>query len=269
MPKQGRVLVIAGSDSGGGAGIQGDIKTITCLKGYAATAITALTAQNTQGVFGIHDVPDDFIRQQITLVIEDIGADAFKTGMLHKASVIEVVADTLTPYVPKIPFVLDPVMFAKGGAVLLQNEALTLLKEKLIPLATLITPNIPEAKYLAGIKIHELKDMRLAADRILALGCQAVLVKGGHLEGKSVVDLLAWKDGMEIFTSPRLNTPHTHGTGCSLASGIATGLAQGMSLPDAVRRAQLYVRKAIEAAPKLGKGHGPLGHGFTVKEFIN
>ncbi len=263
---QGRVLIIAGSDSGGGAGIQGDIKTVTALGGYAATAITALTAQNTQGVFGIHEVPDDFIRQQITLVLDDIGADAIKTGMLHKASVIETIASSLPPNPQSpIPLVLDPVMFAKGGAPLLQPDAIATLKQRLFPLATLVTPNIPEAEYLSGITIRTTDDMRRAAERILALGCKAVLIKGGHLEGDTVTDLLVTADGSELFEQPRLHTPHTHGTGCALASAIATGLAQGMNVPDAVKRARDYVRKAIEHAPGLGKGHGPLGHGHTLE----
>jgi hydroxymethylpyrimidine/phosphomethylpyrimidine kinase len=259
MAKQGRVLIIAGSDSGGGAGIQGDIKTVTALGGYAATAITALTAQNTQGVFGIHDVPNDFIQKQITLVLQDIGADAIKTGMLHKASVIEAVADTLKPY-GHSPLILDPVMFAKGGAALLQPEAIATLKECLIPLAAVITPNIPEAEHLSGIPIRGMEDMRGAAERILALGAKAVLVKGGHLDGETVTDLLMDGNAHEIFSSPRIASGHTHGTGCALASAIATGLAQGMSLRESVIRARDYVRKAIENAPGLGKGHGPLGH---------
>ncbi|MDE3059403.1 MAG: bifunctional hydroxymethylpyrimidine kinase/phosphomethylpyrimidine kinase [Pseudomonadota bacterium] len=262
---KGRVLIIAGSDSGGGAGIQGDIKTVTCLGGYAATAITALTAQNTQGVFGIHDVPEDFIRQQMMLVLEDIGADAFKTGMLHKAGVIKTVAEVIADY-PSIPLILDPVMIAKGGAALLEPEAIVALKERLIPLAAVITPNIPEAEQLSGIRIQGVDDMKRAAERILAFGCKAVLIKGGHLEGDMITDLLLDASGQSrTYTQPRLHTRHTHGTGCALASAIATGQAQGMTLADAVRRAQDYVRMAIENAPGLGKGHGPLGHGHTVR----
>jgi hydroxymethylpyrimidine/phosphomethylpyrimidine kinase len=258
-----RVLVVAGSDSGGGAGIQGDIKTITSLGGYAATAITALTAQNTKGVFGIHDVPEAFIAQQMTLVMDDLGADAVKTGMLHKASIIETVADTLKKYMP-LPFVLDPVMFAKGGAPLLAEDALDMLKARLIPMATIITPNIPEAEYLAGMLIRHTADMEQASARILAAGCQGVLIKGGHLEGNEVHDLLADAHGHSWFHAPRIVTRHTHGTGCTLASAIATGLAQGMTLKASVVRAREYVRKAIEAAPGLGKGHGPLGHAIAV-----
>lgn len=263
MPK-GRVLIIAGSDSGGGAGIQGDIKTVTCLGGYAATAITALTAQNTQGVFGIHDISDEFVRQQIELVLSDIGADAFKTGMLHKTSVIETVADTIRPYSAGTPLVLDPVMFAKGGAPLLEPQAIDALKKRLIPLAAIITPNIPEAQYLSGIKIHSVEDMKHAAKIILGLGCKSVLIKGGHLDGNIITDILLHGAQEEIFTGPRIDTPHTHGTGCTLASAIATGLAQNMMLTAAVKCAREYVRQAIAAAPGLGHGHGPLGHNYMI-----
>ena len=288
MPdKKGRVLIIAGSDSGGGAGIQGDIKTVTALGGYAATAITALTAQNTQGVFGIHEVPEDFIRQQISLVLQDIGADAIKTGMLHRAGVIEAVADVLSfcgarsastgstsiaqgPAQPLrasqdngIPLVLDPVMFAKGGAPLLETEAMNALKARLIPMAAIVTPNVPEAAALSGIPILGTDDMRRAAEKILALGAKAVLVKGGHLEGDTVTDLLVDSSNHEIFSSRRIKSRHTHGTGCALASAIATGLAQGMPLKDAVIRAREYVQKAIMHAPGLGTGHGPLQHLVT------
>lgn len=264
MPSpKGRVLIIAGSDSGGGAGIQGDIKTVTCLGGYAATAITALTAQNTKGVFGIHDVPEEFISQQMTLVLDDIGADTLKTGMLHKASIIETIAATIRSHAAHIPLVLDPVMFAKGGAPLLQPDAISTLKEQLIPLAALITPNIPEAEHLSGVAIRNPDDMRKAAERIMELGCKAVLLKGGHLEGDTVTDLLLGND-VKTFTQPRFHTQHTHGTGCTLASAIATGLAQGMTLVNAVTRAREYVRHAIETAPGFGKGHGPLAHNYAI-----
>ncbi|NBX03644.1 MAG: bifunctional hydroxymethylpyrimidine kinase/phosphomethylpyrimidine kinase [Alphaproteobacteria bacterium] len=263
----GRVLIIAGSDSGGGAGIQGDIKTVTCLGGYAATAITALTAQNTCGVFGISEVPDAFITQQISLVMEDIGTDAFKTGMLHKKSVIEVVAAAIMPHVAHVPFVLDPVMFAKGGHPLLEVSATETLKKTLLPLAHIITPNIPEAEHLSGIKILSVDDMKRAAEKILALGCKAVLLKGGHMESEEMSDVLLSDNGFDVFTSARIDTKSTHGTGCTIASAIATGLAQKLSLKDAVSRARAYVRKAIETAPQIGHGHGPLNHGHTIKEF--
>lgn len=263
----GRVLIIAGSDSGGGAGIQGDIKTVTALGGYAATAITAITAQNTQGVFGIYDVPENIIRQQIALVLDDIGADAFKTGMLHKASIIELIADSLIAYTDAVPLILDPVMVAKGGTLLLQPDAIEVLREKLIPLATLVTPNLPEAEALSGVPIRTTADMCRAADRILGMGCLAVLIKGGHADGETVTDMLVTQEGSDMLTQPRIPTEHTHGTGCALASAIATGLAQGMTMHDAVKRAHAYVRRAIEAAPGLGRGHGPLWHGHTMREF--
>ena len=265
---KGRVLVIAGSDSGGGAGIQGDIKTVTCLGGYASTAITALTAQNTQGVFGIHEVDEAFIRQQIVLVLNDIGADTFKTGMLHKASVIEEVASCIAPYANTKPLVLDPVMFAKGGSALLKQEALAALQERLVPIAALVTPNIPEAEYLSGISITSIDDMKRAAKDILKSGCKAVLVKGGHMDsGRVVTDILMTPKSCEVFKHTRINSMHTHGTGCTLASAIATSLAQGLSLNESVKRARAYVLKAIQAAPQLGRKHGPLGHNHTVKSF--
>jgi len=197
-------------------------------------------------------------------VLDDIGADAFKTGMLHKVSVIEAVADTIASYTAHTSLVLDPVMFAKGGTALLQPEALVTLKIRLIPLATIITPNIPEAEYLSEIKITSVDDMKIAATRIMKLGCKAVLLKGGHQGGETVTDLLLSIDGFETFTQPRLHTPHTHGTGCALASAIATGLAQGLSLRESVQRGRSYVRRAIEAAPGFGKGHGPLGHALSL-----
>lgn len=264
MPNQGRVLIIAGSDPSGGAGIQADIKTVTVLGGYAEAVITALTAQNTTGVFGIHDVPVDFIKKQITLVLSDVDADVIKTGMLHRADIIEMLASTL----PRdIPLVLDPVMFAKGGAALLQPEALDALKGKLIPLAHIVTPNIPEAEFLSGMKITDVETMKKAARLILSLGCKAVLLKGGHLEGEQLTDILAIGNHIETFTSTRIDTKHTHGTGCTLASAIATGLAQGVPLLDAVKRARAFVQKAIALAPGIGHGHGPLGHHKTITAF--
>lgn len=264
----GRVLIIAGSDSGGGAGIQADIKTVTALRGYAATAITALTAQNTQGVFGVHAVPLDFIAQQIRLVLEDIGADCIKTGMLASSDIIDTVADALETTGAGIPLVVDPVMVAKGGAPLLAEEATEALKSRLIARATVVTPNIPEAEVLAGFAIRTIEDMLHAARSILTLGPEAVLLKGGHLEGEQVTDLLLCRGGTELmFANPRIDTRHTHGTGCTLASAIAAGIAQGMTIRDAVVRARHYVRAAIESAPGLGRGHGPLDHGHTVRPF--
>lgn len=258
---QPRVLIIAGSDSGGGAGIQGDIKTVTCLGGYASTAITALTAQNTQGVFGIHAVPDDFIAQQINLVLSDIGADAIKTGMLHSASVI----DVIVKHVPKdIPLIVDTVMVAKGGSPLLEASAMDALKAKLIPRARIITPNIPEAELLIGRKIPNVEAMEQAAHELLKLGSHAVLLKGGHLDGTEVTDILIENGIATRYVSPRIATQHTHGTGCTLASAIATGVASGKPLETAVSAAREYVQGALKAAPGLGKGHGPLGHNWKL-----
>ena len=258
---KGRVLIVAGSDSGGGAGIQADIKTVTALGGFAMTAITALTAQNTQGVHGIHEVPPAFISQQINVVLDDLGADAVKIGMLHSAPVIEAVAEAL----PRdIPIVLDPVMVAKGGASLLQDEAVAALKAKLIPRAALLTPNIPEAEVLTGLALSTPEDMTAAGNDLLAMGAKAVLMKGGHLEGDQLTDVLVSGEATKSFTSPRQDTPHTHGTGCTTASACAAGLAQGLTMVEAVERARAYVQEAIRTAPGYGHGHGPLNHGHTV-----
>ena len=261
---RGRVLVVAGSDSGGGAGIQADIKTVTALGGFAATAITALTAQDTTGVHGVHPVPLGFLRLQMERVLADLGADVVKTGMLADAATIELVCDVLTERAPGTPLVVDPVMIAKGGQSLLAAGAIDTLKRRLLPLAALMTPNLPEAEALAGLPIRDVAGMRHAAAALLTLGTPAVLLKGGHLEGPTVVDLLATESGIEEFASPRIATRHTHGTGCTLASAIATGVAQGMGLADAVTRARRYVHRAIATAPGFGAGHGPLNHAVTV-----
>ena len=251
-----KVLIIAGSDSGGGAGIQADIKSVSANGGYAATAITAVTAQNTQGVFGVHPVPIPILKQQIELVLSDIGVDAIKIGMLHSAEVIACVVEALKPY-PNIPIILDPVMVAKGGHPLLEPDAVQVLKTKLFPLATIVTPNIPEAELLCGMKIETLADMQQAAKRMKA---PAVLIKGGHREGDIVQDV--WlAEGIEmIFESPRIHTRNTHGTGCTLASAIATNIAKKMPMNEAVFAAREYVHQAIATAPSIGKGHGPLNH---------
>ncbi len=255
---RGRILVIAGSDSGGGAGIQADIKAAMALGAYATTAITAVTAQNTLGVQAVHAVPLDVLRQQIAAILSDIGADAVKTGMLGDAPAIELVAEVLTP--ARLPFVLDPVMVAKGGASLLAAAAVATLIARLMPLASVITPNVPEAEVLTGMVITTIADMREAAAALMAQGARAVLLKGGHLGGGTVTDLLATSGGVTLFEHPRIDTQHTHGTGCTLATAVAAGLAQGMPLLDAVSRARRYVQAAIMAAPGLGGGHGPLNH---------
>lgn len=264
MLMNGRVLIVAGSDSGGGAGIQADLKTVTALGGYAATAITALTAQNTRGVFGIVGVEPDFIARQMRRVLDDIGADCVKTGMLHDAAVIETVVEVLESAAAGIPLVVDPVMYAKGGDRLLDPTARDTLIQRLLPRAALITPNVREAEALSGRAIRRPDDLAMAARRLLELGPAAVLVKGGHLAGDAVTDWLVWSGGAEAFTAPRIPSRNTHGTGCTLASAIAAGLAQGLPLNAAVRRALSYVREAIRTAPDLGAGCGPLNHGHTV-----
>jgi len=232
---EGRVLVVAGSDSGGGAGIQADIKTITALGGYAATAITALTAQNTRGVHEIVPVPAAFVARQMEVVLEDIGADCIKTGMLFSAEVIDAFARAKERHASGVPLVVDPVMIAKGGAALLRPEAQAMLKLRLLPVAALVTPNAPEAAALTGLPVQSVDDMARAADGILALGAGAVLVKGGHLPGDDVVDLLRTADGLEErFESTRIDTRHTHGTGCTLASAIATGVASLLAFIAAI-----------------------------------
>jgi hydroxymethylpyrimidine/phosphomethylpyrimidine kinase len=264
---RGRILIIAGSDSGGGAGIQADIKTVTALEGYAATAVTAITVQNTRGVFAVHPVPLEFVRRQIEVVLEDIGADAIKTGMLASADAIETVAGTLERLAQGIPLVVDPVMAAKGGHALLEPHAARALRERLVPRAALLTPNRPEAEILAERSIRTDDDAVVAARTLLALGPRAVLMKGGHAEGPEVWDWLVTADSVRRFASPRIETRHTHGTGCTLASAAATGLAQGLSIDRAVARARSYVLRAIRSAPGFGGGHGPLDHAHTVSAF--
>ncbi len=257
---KGRVLIIAGSDSSGGAGIQADIKAVTALGGYAATAISALTAQNTQGVFGIVGVEPQFIAQQMRVVLNDIGADCIKTGMLHQAAVIEAVVATLEELAPHVPLVVDPVLYAKGGASLLDPAAQQTLVERLLPRASIITPNVREAAALSAMPIRNVDDLALAAQRLLQLGPAAVLAKGGHLLGTTVRDYLVGADGAEVFEAPRLENRNLHGAGCTLASAIATGLAQQLPLAAAVRRALEYVQTAIRTAPGFGQGCGPLNH---------
>ena len=272
MRLHGRLLVIAGSDSGGGAGIQADLKTANALGAYAATAVTALTAQDTRGVRAVHAVPASFVALQIAMALEDPGADVVKTGMLGDAAVIDAVCETLGPC--GLPVVADPVMVAKGGAALLAPAALALLRARLLPLVTVLTPNLPEAEALTGRAIVDQAGMRDAAAALLDMGVPAVLLKGGHFPGESVPDLLASADGIEFFYAARLPGRHTHGTGCTLATAVAVGLAQSMPLRASVLRARAYVRAAIAAAPGFGAGHGPLNHavwnpeeaGFPVVE---
>ena len=268
-PYQGRVLVLAGSDSGGGAGIQADIKTITALGGYAATAITAVTVQNTLGVTGVHPIPLDIVEAQARAVLDDIGADAFKTGMLGDAATVEVVARVLDSApgagLGSVPAVIDPVMIAKGGASLLAEAAIGAVKSLMIPRAALLTPNAPEAAALTGLAVETTDDLRRAGEALLELGAHAVLMKGGHVAGERVVDLLITRQGETAFEGERIDTRHTHGTGCTLASACAAGLAQGLPLHEAVARAWAYVAEAIRRAPGFGAGHGPLDHAWPLR----
>ena len=261
---QGRVLIIAGSDSGGGAGVQGDIKTVTALGGYAATAITALTVQNTLGVHAVHPIPVDVIVAQARAVLDDIGADTIKTGMLGERPVVEAVARLLSE-IQGIPVVVDPVMVAKGGASLLARDAVEAVRSLLISRADLLTPNASEAEVLTGLTVQTTDDLRRAGEALLALGARAVLMKGGHVAGETVTDVLMTPAGETTFSGPRVETRNTHGTGCTLASACATGLAQGMTLEASVARAWAYVAEAIRTAPDFGAGAGPLNHAWPLQ----
>ncbi|MFI4964194.1 MAG: bifunctional hydroxymethylpyrimidine kinase/phosphomethylpyrimidine kinase [Caulobacterales bacterium] len=263
MTSLGRVLIIAGSDSGGGAGIQADIKTVTALGGYAATAVTAITVQNTLGVSAAYPVSPAVIEAQARAVLDDLGADVIKTGMLGDAEVVETVARLLDA--AGLPAVIDPVMVAKGGARLLAADAVGPVRALLVPRAALLTPNAPEAEALTGLAVETTDDLRRAAEALLAQGAGAVLMKGGHLPGERVVDVLMTPYGETTFESERIVSRHTHGTGCTLASACATGLAQQLSLEAATARAWAYVQEALLRAPGFGKGHGPLDHGWPLR----
>ena len=260
----GRVLVIGGSDSGGGAGIQADIKTIAALGAYAATAITAITVQNTLGVHAVHAVPAAIVEAQARAVLDDIGADAIKVGMLGDADMVETVARQLDAW-PGIPVVVDPVMTAKGGQTLLAAAATGALTALLVPRAALLTPNAPEASILIDGPVETTDDLRRAGEALLAMGAKAVLMKGGHVPGPSVIDILMTPSGETTFEGPRIDSRHTHGTGCTLASACAAGLSQGMTLDRAVARAWAYTAQAIRHAPGFGAGHGPLDHGWELR----
>ena len=258
-----RVMTIAGSDSGGGAGIQADIKTFSALGCYGMSAITAITAQNTQGVRGIHAIPVETLEEQIAAVLDDIGADAIKIGMLHSSEVIQTVADLLSRYaIPNI--VLDPVMVATSGDILLRPDAIEVLKELLIPKVQIITPNIPEAELLLGESLKHQSDLPSAARKLATLGCRSVLLKAGHLSEKTLVDYFYDKDSDRLLelASHRLDTRNTHGTGCTLSSAIAAFLAKGYAPDRAVQAAKDYLTTALTAGSEyqLGNGHGPVHH---------
>lgn len=263
---KGRVLSIAGSDSGGGAGIQADIKAIEMNGGYAMTAITAITVQNTLGVSGVVPVPLQTIAGQIQVTLTDIGADVIKTGMLGDRKTIELVSGTLHDIAPQIPRVIDPVMVATSGDRLLAADAVDVLKSLMVPDAALLTPNAPEAEILVNKPVENVDGQRRAAERLLEAGAKAVLVKGGHIGGDVIVDVLQTEYDEFFFESKRINTGSTHGTGCTLASAIATHLALGKALPDAVGAGRAYLIRAIEMAKPLGKGHGPVNHGWVLGE---
>jgi hydroxymethylpyrimidine/phosphomethylpyrimidine kinase len=256
----GRVLVVAGSDSGAGAGIQADLKTVAALGGYATTAVTAITAQDTRGVHEIMRVPPALVRRQMEVVLDDIGADCIKTGMLHDAAILAAVIAVVTAKAAGIPLVVDPVLVASDGTRLIDAGALALLKHSLIPLTTILTPNAPEAAALTGLAVDDLAGMKRAAAALVRLGARAVLVKGGHIDGETVRDVFFDGGTTTVLESPRIATRHTHGTGCTLASAIATGLAQGLAPLAAVERARTYLTEALRTAPGLGQGHGPLNH---------
>lgn len=258
---RGRLLIIAGSDSGGGAGVQADIKAATVMGAFAATAITAVTIQNTLGVSGVHPIPVEVVRAQARAVLDDIGADALKTGMLGDVAMVEAVAEILDG--AGAPAVVDPVMTAKGGAALLASDAVQAVRSLMVPRAALLTPNAPEAEALTGLEVRTLDDQRRAGEALLALGAKAVLMKGGHLPGERVFDLLITPSGETLFESERIDTRHTHGTGCTLASAIAAELAKGRDVPGAVRRARRYLWRVVERSVDL-----PIGKGQQVGLFL-
>ena len=253
------VLTIAGSDPSGGAGIQADLKTYAALGVYGMAALTALTAQNTREVTGVHEIPPEFVAQQIDAVFADITPDAVKTGMLSSAPIIRVVAEKATEHSFR-NLVVDPVMVAKSGDRLLREDAVTALREDLVPAAHVLTPNLPEAGDILGREIRTAPSMRDAAREIHALGAANVLVKGGHLPGDQVTDILFDGEQFHEFSSPRIDTKNTHGTGCTLASAIAAHLALGETVPEAVGKAREYLTGALEAAYDIGHGHGPVHH---------
>jgi len=254
-----KILIIAGSDSSGGAGIQADIKTVTAFGSYAMTAMTAVTAQNTKGVKNIVSIPIKNINKQITMVLEDIGTDFVKIGMLHNVGVIKCVYRVLKKHKLK-NVVLDPVMIAKGGTKLLSMNSIKYIKKLLIPLSYIVTPNIPEAEILTGCSISNKEDMIKVAKKILKMGSKNVLLKGGHLKNNMIFDILVTEKGTKIFKRKRIKTKNTHGTGCTLSSAIASCLSQKKSLIDSCKISINYVNKAISSAPDYGKGFGPLNH---------
>lgn len=258
-----KVLTIAGSDSSGGAGIQADIKTISALGGYALSVICSVTAQNTKGVFGVYDMPPESVAAQLDAVFDDIEIDAVKIGMVSNAQTAEVVADKLLKYKPKI-VICDPVMVSTSGCPLMQEDARDVIVKRLFPLATLVTPNIPEAEMITGIKIDDEDSLERVLYKIGDLGCSNVLIKGGHLEDEPIDTLLCGEDVYK-FSSKRVHTKNTHGTGCTLSSAIATFMAKGDDVGLAVAKAKDYLTYALEKSYYVGHGHGPVNHFWNMK----
>lgn len=268
MKSYHHVLTIAGSDSGGGAGIQADLKTFSALGCFGTSAITAVTVQNTRGVFGIHSIPPAIVRDQIAAVIDDINPKAIKIGMVHTRELCAAIAGALRDC--KSPVIFDPVMVATSGDRLIEEDTIDGLRKILFPIATLVTPNLHEAQLLAGIRIETKDDMQTAARKILGYGCHAVLVKGGHLKSETLVDLYLDNTNEAFFESEFIDTPNTHGTGCTLSSAIAAFCARGHELRDAIREATRYVHGAIDHGKHIrtGHGHGPLNHFYNPQKLI-
>lgn len=260
----GTVLIIAGSDPSGGAGIQADLKTVTSLGAYGMTAITALTVQNTRGVSNILDIPVSVVKEQIDACLSDINVDTIKVGMMHNSKLISAVYESLNKHYiinnDKIKIVLDPVMVAKGGHKLLQDDAINSLKNFIVKCNPIITPNIPEVEILTDIKINSLSDMENAGKQLLAMGASDVILKGGHMETSIIRDMLISSQDISYINTKKIDTKHTHGTGCTMSSALAAYLAQKIQIKIAFQKAHEYVQKAIMSAPKLGKGNGPINH---------
>ena len=264
----GKVLIIAGSDSSGGAGVQADIKTCAAFGAYSATAITAITAQNTRGVQRVEALSPDLVTAQVESVMTDIGADVVKIGMLANADIMNAVADALETHCADCLAVLDPVMIATSGDRLMDHAAESVMRDRLLPLADVLTPNVPEAEVLTGLKIEDSDSLREAGDKLLEMGAGATVMKGGHLKGAMVIDLLLTEDGVATMTAPRLKSKNTHGTGCTLASAIAANLALGTDIGEAVSTAREFVYEAIRTAPDYGQGNGPLNHGLALQDEV-
>ena len=262
------VLVIAGSDPSGGAGIQADLKTLTSLGVYGMTAITALTEQNTKGVSGIFEIPLHFVIKQINCCLSDIGANAIKIGMMHNAELINGVYEALKQNEiigsKKIKIVLDPVMVAKGGHRLLKEDAVNSLKNFIKNTNPVLTPNIPEAEILTGMKINNLADMKTAGEKIIDLGANFVVLKGGHMNKPIMSDILIGEEILDQIETKKIETNNTHGTGCTMASALTAGLAKSLSIKEAFQKAHFYVNQAIITSPRFGNGHGPINHSFNI-----